>query len=396
MSIIKFELEKVFKNRLLLWFSSLVIIVVLGGLISAFFYNHASLRLAPDHESFGREVVQRNLDYMDSFAGELTDERIEMILTQKIEEIKSDAIKGRNFFGLLPGYVAETFIKDYDDIYGAIDMAEKNGEDLQLSDFTVYSLKDLNFYGSNSESTDEAKLKIGNFVTWDALFEVMDSCFVPVALVIILITATLFSSEFSNGTLPLLYTTKYGRTKLIRGKLWTSLIVTFLLFTVVQIIVFSAFCYFFSLNGWDVSIQTNFNWQIYDFPLVLNNLQVFFLGYGFQLAALLTVASVTCLISSATKNPFSSLAVALTLYFAPQLGHNMIYDPANSLVTKIFKLFPANNYKIGEMLATLRSDETFFFDGFLPNLFFLLALWLGTKISADCFVYFRMKHLSLT
>lgn len=225
------------------------------------------------------------------------------------------------------------------------------------------------------------------------MFNVTATAFVPVSLFVILFCSMLFANDTSKNIVPLLLSTRYGRTKMTTSKILVGTGMAIASFFIVQLIILIIFGIYYGFSGWDVSIQANLDWKVFDFPLEWNMLQGYMFGVAFHLIGLLFIAGVTMLISSLSSSPFSALAISLGVFVIPQpLTHVFISGVPN----KILYLFPINTFEIDKVMLWMSRDNMFFFHSFVANITLILIGLLVTKVVLDIIIYVRMKNLSLT
>ncbi|MHC5249220.1 hypothetical protein [Enterococcus sp. LJL90] len=394
--LIKFEMAKITKEKIFGGAFLIMLIVVLAVILATLYGTNLISGTAGERYA-GQETANRNAEIANAYAGDLTDAKISDILSaylQATQENKQQIAAGEDkrddFFGAFPYQIQNTFISDKREFSLQIDAAFEEHQTLSLSDINYYSIEDLNFYGAKNGTSP---VQMGNNLPWGELLETVGRAFLPLALFLILICANLFSMEFSRNTIPVVATTKFGPTKMIYAKIITACVITISVYLLFQVVIFLSFFYLYGLSGWQVSIQANFPWRLFDFPILLNQVQVLLISYGVQLAALLATVGFTSLIAIFAKNPFNSLAIALGVFFAPQLLREFIQS---GIIAKFLSLFPINNGDPGTFFRTLASGETFFTDNFLVNISLLLAFFLLAKLLFDAIICWRMKQLNFS
>ena len=335
MQIFKFESEKILKNKSIIG-AGLVLLLSLFAIVYIGFFQ-SQLRGAKNITGVsGRESIERYLDFTNEYQGELTD--------HKVKKITSDYLK-------------------------------------------ILSMKNVGY------KKMDFPIKIGNFKTWTDLLNVTSIAFIPVSLFVILICSILFANDTSKNIIPLLLSTRYGRTKMIKSKILVGTGMAIASFLIVQLIILIIFYIYYGFSGWDVSVQANLDWKVFDFPLEWNMLQSYMFGVVFQLIGVLFIAGVTMLISSLSSSPFSALAISLGVFVIPQpLTHIFM----SGIPNKIMYFFPINTFEIDKVLLWMSRDNIFFFHSFVANVALILIVLLMTKAVLDTSIYVRMKKLSLS
>ncbi|GGP16959.1 ABC transporter permease [Oceanobacillus neutriphilus] len=379
MSLIKYELEKLVRNRTFLVTSIVSLVIIAGIFLVGYYYSQLSYA-EQNNEEIGYPEYYSEIT--NKYTGDFNDQIVEEVLSDYMVEYQSHTVEKRPL-DLFSWYIASVFFPKEEDMYLKMNDAMENGQEITFHQMDVPTVQEVGF------ASFDKPLKLGAYNTWGNLFLVTNNMFLLASLFIIFICASVFSNEAASKINQLLLSTKYGRGKLTIAKIIVAAGVSTLIFFVIQLISFLFFNYYYGMSGWDASIQTNFSVMLYDFPLEMNNLQAYLLVIGVQLLGLLSVVGITLLISSMTKSPFISLAVSLGIFFLPYLS-GQIYQ--TGIVAKILNLFPIQHYQVEEMLTKMEDNSFFFFSSFIPNVILTIGVTLIIKIGADLLVYFRMKY----
>ncbi|MBO1299350.1 MULTISPECIES: ABC transporter permease subunit [unclassified Enterococcus] len=387
MQIFKFEIQKILRNKSFIG-AGFVLLLSLFAIVYIGFY-HSQLRGAKNiTDVSGRESIERYLDFTDEYQGELTDQKIKKITSDYLKIYQDKKIKNNQIFDYFQWSVVDTFTnQEEQDVYVEMTNTIRDGQKYTIDDVNLLSMEDVGF------KKVSFPIKIGNFKTWTDLFNVTATAFVPVSLFVILFCSMLFANDTSKNIVPLLLSTRYGRTKMTTSKILVGTGMAIASFFIVQLIILIIFGIYYGFSGWDVSIQANLDWKVFDFPLEWNMLQGYMFGVAFHLIGLLFIAGVTMLISSLSSSPFSALAISLGVFVIPQpLTHVFISGVPN----KILYLFPINTFEIDKVMLWMSRDNMFFFHSFVANITLILIGLLVTKVVLDIIIYVRMKNLSLT
>lgn len=383
MTIIKYELKKIIQNKF--FFGGIVTaFVVLFGMFYIYFFHSQLTGIAQVDEVYGKEAVIKNEQIANAHAGTLTDERIQSVISDYMKEIQ--AKRHEDFFDVFSWYTADAFLEDKMGFYEKIAESTESGKSLTVQDIKIKSVDEMGYI------VPAENLKMGNFAPWKQLFDLISNAFIIVALFVILICSTLFSSDASRNMMPLLSSTKFGRGKLPIAKLLAGSIVTIATFSILEAVILTVFGFYFGFSGWDVHIQTNFYWNLFSFPVPLNNIQVLFIAFLVQFVGLMATMGITCLISSMTKSPFTSLTISVGLFFAPELLTNIF---RNGAVSKFLLYFPINHSSVEKMFIILSSQDYFIFNTFTGNLIFILSLMLVFYLGMNTIVYSKMRYLNV-
>lgn len=379
MSLIKYELEKLVRNRTFLVTSIVSLVIIAGIFLVGYYYSQLSFA---EENNADKGYPEYYSAITNKYTGDFNDQKVEEILSDYMSVYQSHTVEKRPL-DLFSWYIAEVFFPKEEDMYLKMNDAMENEQRITFNQIDVQTIQDVGF------ASFQNPLKLGAYNTWGDLFLVTNSIFLLASLFIIFICASVFSSEAASKINQLLLSTKYGREKLTLAKIIAATGVAASVFLVIQLISFLFFYYYYGMSGWDASIQTNFSVMLYDFPMEMNNLQVYLLVIGIQLLGLLSVVGITLLISSLTKSPIISLAISLGVFILPYLL-GKIYQ--TGLIAKIINLFPIQHYQVEEMLSLMQTNTFFFFNGFIPNVILTVSIALIIKIAAELIIYLKMKY----
>lgn len=387
MQIFKFESEKILKNKSIIG-AGLVLLLSLFAIVYIGFFQ-SQLRGAKNITGVsGRESIERYLDFTNEYQGELTDHKVKKITSDYLKIYQDKKRKNIQIFDYFQWSVVDTFTNhEEQDVYVEMIDAIRDGKKYTIDDVNLLSMKNVGY------KKMDFPIKIGNFKTWTDLLNVTSIAFIPVSLFVILICSILFANDTSKNIIPLLLSTRYGRTKMIKSKILVGTGMAIASFLIVQLIILIIFYIYYGFSGWDVSVQANLDWKVFDFPLEWNMLQSYMFGVVFQLIGVLFIAGVTMLISSLSSSPFSALAISLGVFVIPQpLTHIFM----SGIPNKIMYFFPINTFEIDKVLLWMSRDNMFFFHSFVANVALILIVMLVTKAVLDTSIYVRMKKLSLS
>lgn len=384
LQLIKYEIQKILLNKAVLG-AFVVFIIVLGGIFHIYLVNsrmHSNL----EGDISRSEAIQKSIAFTSKYEGDLTTQKVQDAMIDYTEERAKNP--NSDYFNMYSYYTFSTFAKNSGDLFTQIYDAAQEGKVFPIKQSDIKSLDQVGF-----NQPENGYLQTGNFPSWSILMDALDRIFMLTALLIIFLCSTIFSSEVSGGNIGLLASTKYGRSKSTLSKLAAAMLLSVGVFLLAQLATIILFQMLFGFSGWNVSVQANLMWRLYDFPWFINLLQVFFLTRGVQIINILVIVAMTCFVSSMTKSPFSSLAVSLGAFFGPELLLR-IFD--KGLPAKLLQLFPINNYGSVKILQLIQLKEGFLFSTAVMNLVGLLLIFLLAKAGFDLLVYWRMKHYRLS
>lgn len=379
MSLVKYELEKLVRNRTFLVTSIVSLVIIAGIFLVGYYYSQLSFA---EENNADKGYPEYYSAITNKYTGDFNDQKVEEILSDYMSVYQSHTVEKRPL-DLFSWNIASVFFPKEEDMYLKMNDAMENEQKITFNQIDVPTVQEVGF------ASFDKPLKLGAYNTWGDLFLVTNSMFLLASLFIIFICSSVFSNESASKINQLLLSTRYGRGKLTVAKIFIAMGVSVLVFLVIQLISFLFFNYYYGMSGWDASIQTNFSVLLYDFPMEMNNLQVYLLVIGVQLLGLLSVVGITLLISSLTKSPIISLAVSLGIFILPYLL-GKIYQIG--LIAKILNLFPIQHYQVEEMLTKMDSNMFFFLDNFIPNVILTIFFVLTIMIVVDIIIYFKMKY----
>lgn len=384
-TLLRYELEKIIKSK---FFVGLIIttIIVLGGVyVVGFTFTQYSNVKADTTEKGHSELYH---EIAAKHEGELTDQKVKEIVSDYLDRFQSESPENR-YFNLFAYYFVELFVTGEEDLTMRMIESVENQTKLTIDDIELLSVEDVGF------AKLDQPLIVGAYTPWHDLFNLGEPLFFIVSLFAILICSSVFSNEVASNISQLLLSTKYGRSKLILSKIIAATVISLLAFVIIHGITFILFnIYNSGMGGWNASIQTNLELELFDFPVGLNNLQIYFHIIAFQLFAVLSIAGVTLFVSSITKSSFTSLFVGVGIFALP-IGLIQIFK--SGIINTLLYLFPINLFKLKTMLKLYSdhyTDFEFVFNGsFATNFAIALCILLVIKIVADVLTYVRVKTL---
>lgn len=371
-NIIKFETTKIIRNKSIIGGVIISVLVMLG----IFYVGYYQSQTISSERHATENQIDVNKKIKDEYEGDLSNERIEMILNDYMSVFQDEPETKHNFY---PFYwdIAQTFFPTNYDVYLAMNAAEKENK-LTTHDINLKKVEDIDFHDF------EKPLKIGNYVPWNDLYQVTSYLFVLSSLISIIVCSLVFAEDVSKNITQLLLTTKYGPNKMILSKIITGSFISVFIFSILQIMNYLVFSFLYDTSGWDSSIQTNFKYHFFDFPIELNHLQIYLISILIHLVGLTFVIGITLFISSCTKTSFSALAITLGLFFLPEFLINMV---SMKTLKKLLQIFPINHFNIQNLLGMLGYEGNFFLPDFYKNIFILVIFLLLMKFLFDSLSY---------
>ncbi|WP_100329967.1 ABC transporter permease subunit [Bacillus xiapuensis] len=383
LTLIKFELDKLVRNKTFLITSVISLLAIAGIFLVGYYYSQVSY---VEQKNADKGYPEFYSEITNKYAGEFNDQKVEEVLTDYMDRYQSHVDEEKRPFDVFSYYIGDIFFPKEEDVYLKMNEAMESGEKITFDQLDIRSVQEVGF------ASFDKPLKLGAYNTWGDLFSVTNSIFLLSCLLIIFICSSVFSNDSASNINQLLLSTKHGRGKLTAAKIMAATGISIPIFAAIQLISFLFFYYYHGISGWDASIQTNFSFKLYDFPMEMNNLQVYLLVIGVQMIGVLLIVGMTLLISSMTKSPFISLATSLGAFFLPYLLGKIFQT---GTMAKILNLFPIQHYQVEDMLTIMETDFVYFLHAFIPNVILTICFALVIKITADLIIYFRMKYLQV-
>lgn len=387
-TLCRYEISKLMKNKVIVGGIVLAVVAICYIIYISFFATSIS-GYYDQYELKGKSAIQHNIGIANRYKGELTDEKLDAIVTDfiRLHKEKGESIQYyydmyRFLFEVTLGATPASFLDD-------IELVNSEEEVSRLVHSQVKTMKELGFKSSLKP------IIIGNYFTWTDFFRASRDVFIILSLIVILIGSTIFSEEKATGLLPLLFSTRFGRNKMIRAKLVSGIAITSMLFFLLQLIIFAVFFFYIGLDGWDTSVQANFDlmWVPFNFTTGWNQAQLYLFYFVFQFVALISLTCFTMFISSLCQNSFSSLALSLALFYFPKV---ILGRLSGTALGKMLYLFPINTYELNSTVSKMSDTSTFFFDTFVKNMGFIMGVWIVVALLTIRGSYRRMTKLSVS
>lgn len=379
-NLMGFEIKKVTNSFSFLGAALIAILVICGIFFTGFHYSQLSLSEKSNEvkgvKGLYWEVSGKNTGVFD-------DTLVKSVMSDYIERYQSKPVEKRPF-DLFSSNIADAFFPSDEDVYLQMNGAMKDGKAITINQIHLSTIEDVGF------QTFKKPLLLGNYVPWNDLYKVSGSIFILVCVISILVCSLIFSGDASKNINQLLFSTKYGRTKLTVAKILAATIINIAIYIVFIFTTFIAFLiYNRGIAGWDASIQTNFSLKLFSFPLQMNNLNIWLLVLMFYCFGILAIVGVTLLISSLTKSPYIALAMSIGIFILPLA---LTYIFKTGIINKLLYLFPINNYDVEKMLTIMSSRKGFIFKSFVVNFSFTVFIMFFLMFASSAIIYMRINR----
>lgn len=302
LSLIRFEFEKIFQKKL-------IIITLLSMVLFTFImvYNWIApgnaLVVMEENGSLvtfeDKEAVLRNQEICSRFAGPLTDEKVQQILTEfhwSEKLLENSSLNVRNTFYYPHNSMYNAFInkdfKDADGIYNGVSIQQVYGE-------------------------IAPDLILGYYEGWEGTLYSLTYILLSWGCVISILLSPIFSEEYTRGTDALLLTGAKGRTAGSTAKLITAFAITLAGTLLIILSATLALLLYHGTVGFDASVQiTNFGF-LSNTPYVLSWGSAYGYACLLWISSVIVLSAVTLLISSAAKSSFTALVASFAFYVIP-------------------------------------------------------------------------------
>lgn len=256
------------------------------------FYNYESGKM--DLVS-GFAAVEQRKEIAALFEGELTENTL-AVMHQKIAD-------------------AETITAGLDEntAFSAVHVYRDQAAILEHMTNPDGSLKSLDEAYPNSHS-----IILGYCDGWDKLLSGMGSVLsILICLLIVVAISPVFAEEYAYHTDHVIYSARYGRTKLVTAKVIASLeTVTgmYAVFLMLHVILYGST---FGLQGWNVNIQSSLHYASSTYHLTF--LQMFLCSAALNILGIAALTILTLFLSAKMNTPVSALIISCCACFLPVL-----------------------------------------------------------------------------
>lgn len=367
LNILKFELYKIVKRKLFLFSQIIifgtVIILLTAAIDSVYAYDENGNYVT------GYKAIKYEKTCAEKISGELTAEKVADVI-ELYNTILSDP-DNLDEYGTVKESVYISEIYPYSKIIRCISVVyTQTGlqpdyniiKALTYDDgLNFYSRRDkqiidtLNMdysYGNYSDAEKNVILKfngnlsepfvLGYNLGWENLIKYVFPFFVILTFTALINVSSVFSNEFQRGTAQVILSSKHGRSKIFTAKIISVFLVSTAMFAVFTGIYILTFAAVYGLGERVASIQSLALLSVYDLTLG----EAFFTAVLISYAAFIFVIFFTLTISVICKSNFTSVLLALALYFIPIF---LNYSKSSKLLNYIVDLFPIKALNAFEM-----------------------------------------------
>jgi ABC-type transport system involved in multi-copper enzyme maturation permease subunit len=305
--LIQYELRKIFSKRLTQ--VALIALLLLSVLLGFSAYEDMYAFDGKSHEGTGRTAVEIDKSIAEKYEGILTDEKVQQMMAE---------------------------FKPKQDLHG-MNAAYLYQNAMQSALFRNFSDLDGNWNGlSVSEVFGNEEIKIGYTYGLLKTSENMVRIFIALSLVVVIMTAPVFSGEY-GGVDNIILTSKYGKTKCVTAKIIGSILAALIVTAFVSVINLAYAFILYGNSGLDCSIlfaPAGFVEGYIPFNITCGTL----LKYQILLAftSTISITGITLVLSAICKNQVVALVASAAIYLFPV----MLPVTETSSLFRIISLLP--------------------------------------------------------
>jgi len=221
---------------------------------------------------------------------------------------------------------------------------------------------------------EDLEVTVGYSFGWDVLCSVMQFLPFTLGMALIVVLGNIFSQEQSDNMLPILRTTKNGRSRLLRRRLGVAVIVTSALWLLFQLAVFAVVSLTYTLRGASCTAMC-FSGEPSLYGLSWS--QYYLINCVFSYLGTLVFALFVCCMSSLLKLRLSMpINLALVLLMGIPLNHFCYSDQAFQLLDKLRAITPA---QLMASHPTLQVYQSYEFGSFVVQLPYMMTFAIAVE-----------------
>lgn len=329
--MIKAEREKIL-SRKPLKFLFIMGIALMAANFFFFQFNYSSVFYNCDSgkmdSASGLAAIEQRKEIAALFEGKLTESTLSMI-QQKIADAK-----------------AITAGRDENSAFSAVHVYRDQAAIIKYMTNQDGSLKSLEEAYPNSHS-----IVLGYCDGWDKLLSGMSSVLSILMCLFVAITLSpVFAEEYSYHTDSVIYSARYGRTKLVTAKVFASLETVIGMYVIFLIFNFILYGGTYGLQGWNVNIQSSLHYASSTYDLTF--LQMFLYSIALNILGIAALTIITLFLSAKMNTPVSALIISCWVCFLP-----VLFDFTDSapLLQKAQEICPIFMLHINGVFATMKT-----------------------------------------
>lgn len=266
--------------------------------------------------------------------------------------------------------LAEDPVQYMHDSYEASNYFWEKDAGISYADYMGYSKNQQADYWNFIDTTyPDQELVIGYSLGWDVLCSVMQFLPFTLGMALIVVLGNIFSQEQTENMIPILRTTTYGRSRLLRRKLVVSAVIATGLWILFQLAMLVAVSLTYTLRGAGCTVMS-YDGQPSLYGLIW--IQYYLINCGYSYAGTLVFALFVGCMSSVLKLRLSMpLNLVLTLLTGIPLNNFCYSDQAFKLIDKLRALSPA---QLMASYPTLQVYQSYEFGSVIIQLPYMMTL----------------------
>lgn len=267
---------------------------------------------------------------------------------QGMEAIHLDQEIAGRYEGLLSDAMVQQVLKDFE-----------LPEDFNGADYPVGYIVRNNIYQSISQFRDEngnyngklieevygenaGNLFVGYNKSWVSILYYMSYLMIMgIAYLIIVSVAPVFSEEYSSGMDALILTSRYGRTKCAWAKVIAALCYTLIITGVCIAVNFGNMLARFGIQGWNGSLQFNYQSWLMGVPYEIHFLQACVYAVGIWIGAGMLLTGMSLIVSAFSRSNFVALVILAFIYTVP-----LFFNATTALGCMLLSVFPIQQLQL--------------------------------------------------
>lgn len=318
--LIQFEMRKLFSRRLAQ--ASLALLLLLSLLLGVSTWRNMYAFDGKSREGTGAAAVEIDQAIAENYAGILTDEKVQQILSEFAPDPTLD-LHGMNAAYLYQNALQSSVALRFSDLNGG-----------------------WNGVGVSDVFGDE-EIRVGYVYGWLSTSQNLAKLFLVLSLVLVILLAPVFGGEY-GGVDNLILTSRYGRTKCAAAKLLAAMLSALLVTALLAAANLALALVLYGADGLDCSIllaPVEFVEGYIPFNLTCGAMLAYQVLLAFTGAV--SVAGLTHALSALCQSPLTALAASAALYLFPVL----LPVPETSWVFRFVSLLPVYHAQFRSLMS---------------------------------------------
>lgn len=178
------------------------------------------------------------------------------------------------------------------------------------------------------------------------------SIFLIISFIVCICIAPVFASEYQTGTDSIVLSSRYGKNKVIKAKILSSIVFTTCVYTVSMLLFTVIMLAFHGVSGWNAPFQM----ASFTAPYPLTMLQVYLYGLAIGYVVIISIMAITLLFSAISKTSFAVVIIGALWVFVPMFIPS---SKTSSLINNVIALLPAKATNAFEVFSVYTSYNLF-------------------------------------